>query len=98
MSDSALVAQAGPKVGLLFRVRVRALGNRIRGAVREAPIRIGTAALLIGLTWYGLYKLFWLVFVQLQRTPLEATVAIPMVFNFFFVAMLVLLTDRVTAR
>jgi ABC-2 type transport system permease protein len=36
--------------------------------------------------------MFYVVFKQLQRTPLEATVAIPLVFNYFFAAMLILLT------
>ncbi len=92
MSESVGAAPTAVKLGLLLRVRARALTNRVRGAILEAPIRLATAATLIVVIWLGLYQLFWLVFVQLQRTPLEATVAIPMVFNFFFVAMLVLLS------
>jgi len=80
------------RLGLLLRVRGRAVVNRVAQAVHDAPIRLVAAVLLIGLIWFGLYGLFRLVFVQLSRTPLEATVAIPLVFNFFFVAMLALLT------
>ena len=79
-------------LGLLLRVKARALWNRIRQAVDEAPLRLSAAVLLIALIWFGLYWMFSLVFHQLKRTPLEATVAIPLVFNFFFIAMLVLLT------
>lgn len=82
----------GAKLGLLLSVRSRTVSNRIAQAVRDAPLRLAAAVLLIGLIWVGLYGLFRLVFVQLSRTPLEATVAIPLVFNFFFVAMLALLT------
>ncbi len=79
------------RLGLLFRARWQTSANRLAQAVRESPVRIATAVLLIALIWLGLYYLFRLVFEQLQRTPLEATVAVPLVFNFFFASMLVLL-------
>lgn len=79
-------------LGLLLRVKTRTVWNRVRQAVDDAPVRMSAAVLLIGLVWLGLYGLFRAVFYQLHRTPLEATVAIPLIFNFFFVAMLVLLT------
>ena len=80
------------RLGLLLRVAARSVYNRSRQAIQEAPVRVGAAVILIGLIWVGLYGLFTLVFNEFQRTPLEATVALPLVFNFFFVAMLVLLT------
>jgi len=79
-------------IGLLLRTKLRGLVNRVRHAVDEAPVRISAAAMLIGLVWLGLYFLFTGVFLQINRTPLEATVAMPMVFDFFFLAMLVMLT------
>ncbi len=82
----------GSNLELLLRVRGRTVLNRAAQAVRDAPLRLTAAALLIGLIWVGLYGLFRLLFVHLSRTPLEATVAIPLVFNFFFIAMLALLT------
>src|SRR3989338_4001539 len=91
MTEAATVDAVGPRLGLLLRVRGQAVTNRVAQALRDAPVRLAAAVLLIGLIWVGLYGLFRLVFVQLSRTPLEATVAIPLVFNFFFVAMLVLL-------
>ena len=77
---------------LLLRVRARATVNRLRQAVDEAPLRVFATGVLVVVIWVGLWALFELVFYQIRRTPLEATVAIPLVFNFFFVAMLVLLT------
>lgn len=92
MADAPMVPRSQAMLGLLFRIKARSLVNRVTQAVSEAPVRIAAAVILIGVIWFGLYNLFYEVFLQLRRTPLEATVAIPMVFNFFFVAMLVLLT------
>lgn len=92
MSDAAGAIQTSSRLGLLFRVRGRSVWNRLVVAVREAPVRLTTAILLIGVVWLGLYGLFRFVFHQLAQTPLEAAVAVPMVFNFFFLAMLALLT------
>lgn len=89
---NAGVISATPKLDLLFRTRARAIANGIRNAIHEAPVRISTAAILIGVIWYGLYRLFEAMLIQLDRTPLEATIAVPMIFNFFFAAMLALLT------
>jgi ABC-2 type transport system permease protein len=91
MPDAALPQHTRSRLGLLFRVRGRSVWNRIIVAVREAPVRLTTAILLIGVVWIGLYGLFRFVFHQLEQTPLEAAVAVPMVFNFFFLAMLALL-------
>ena len=46
----------------------------------------------MGLVWLGLYGLFRMIFEYLEQSPLEAAVAIPLVFNYFFAAMLVMLT------
>ena len=92
MADPLPAISVRPLIGLLFRTKARALWNRVRQAVDEAPVRVSAAVILIAVIWFGLYFLFHEVFNQLKRTPLEATVAIPLVFNFFFVVMLVLLT------
>lgn len=92
MPETISPSLSRPMLGLLLRVKARAIYNHARHAVAEAPLRVGTAALLIGLIWLLLYSLFKVVFQQLEKTPLEATIAIPLVFNFFFVAMLVMLT------
>lgn len=79
-------------LGLLLRVKVRAVWNRFQESVNRGPIRLAAGVLLVALVWFGLYALFYLVFDQFRRTPLEATVAMPLVFNFFFVAILMMLT------
>ena len=91
MSEAHRLSMPASRLGLLIRVRGLTLFNRIREAVVEAPVRVAATALLVSVVWVGLYGLFWAVFAQIRRTPLEATVAIPLVFNFFFVAMLVML-------
>ncbi|MBI4716666.1 MAG: hypothetical protein HY763_02595 [Planctomycetes bacterium] len=90
MSNAPPVAPS--LLGLLFRVKARTILNRLRLTVQEAPVRLTATVFLVAVIWVGLYGMFYLVFEQLRRTPLEATVAIPLVFNFFFAAMLVLLT------
>ena len=92
MCETCHEPAARPMIGLLLRVKARSIYNHARHAVAEAPLRAGTAVVLIALIWLLLYGIFLVVFRQLQRTPLEATIAIPLVFNFFFVAMLVMLT------
>lgn len=79
-------------LGLLFRVKLRVIRNHIRETVYEAPIRACATVFLIGIVWLGLYFLFRLIFTQFKQTPLEATVAMPLIFNFFFIAMLAMLT------
>ncbi len=91
MVDSHAIAPAYPALGLLLRVKTRTLWNRTRQAALEAPVRLSAAIVLVSAIWFGLYWLFRIVFDQFKRTPLEATIAIPLVFNFFFVAILVML-------
>lgn len=81
-----------PLLGLLLRTKARSLRNQIVQAAADAPIRVSVAALLVTLIWIGLFFLFWLIFRQFdEKSPLEATVAIPLIFNFFFAAILVML-------
>jgi len=91
---SSAEATAVPLAGLslLVRVKLRALANRVTVAITEAPVRFGATALCIGMVWIGLYFLFRAIFEYLKQSPLEAAVAIPMVFSFFFAALLVMLT------
>ena len=88
--EEAAVLPSG--VRLLLRTRLLALRNHSLDVVRASPIRIASTAGFILLIWAGLYGLFRTVFEYFERTPLEGAVAIPLVFNFFFVAMLALLT------
>ena len=81
-----------PLLGLLFRTKMRSLRNRIHQTIDQGPLRVMATSALMLVVWLGLYLLFHLTFSQLRRTPLQATVAIPLVFNFFFAVMLMLLT------
>jgi len=92
MPDAVVKERTGSLLGLLFRVKARSLRNRVRQTINQGPLRVTATAALMLVIWVGLYFLFDAVFKQLRRTPLEATVAIPLVFNFFFVVMLCLLT------
>lgn len=92
MADGFANYTPRPMLGLLLRVKARSLANRVGHAVNEAPVRITAAVLMLILVWVGLYGLFATVFHEFRRTPLEATVALPLIFNFFFVAILVMLT------
>ena len=80
------------KLGLLVRAKLRSMRNRAAKTTAEAPVRVWVAVLLVLVIWIGLYCLFRLVFGQFRQTPLEATVAVPLVFNFFFLALLAMLT------
>jgi ABC-2 type transport system permease protein len=82
----------GNLLGLLLRVKLRAAVNGIRRGINESPLRPAVGLILLLIVWAGLYTLFSLVFDGLRRTPLEATVALPLVFNVFFAAILIMLT------
>lgn len=91
MPDSAVAPQRS-MLGLLLRIRWQCVRNHVAQAAHEAPLRLSLSVVMTGLIWLGLYGMFLSVFRELRRTPLEATVAFPLIFSFFFVAMLVLLT------
>ncbi|NOT00699.1 MAG: hypothetical protein HOP29_08735 [Phycisphaerales bacterium] len=79
-------------VGLLARMRARAIRNHVREVVAEAPVKVFATVVFIGLIWFALFKLFEGVFLYFKTSMLQSVVAIPLVFHFFFVALLVLLT------
>lgn len=89
MGDAHRPTVAG--LDLLYRIRAQAAANRLSQSIREAPLRIVAAVAMVLVIWFGLWWLFDVLFKQLSRTPLEATVAIPLIFNFFFASMLLLL-------
>ncbi len=78
--------------GLLVRTKLRALFNHLREVVAEAPVKLYATAVFITLIWLALYLLFFNVFRYFQMSLLQSVVAIPLIFHFFFVALLVLLT------
>ena len=91
MPDAPSPWNSRTRIGMLMRYRARAVWNRVQQAADEGPVRLAATVILVSLVWIGLYFLFGVVFHQFHRTPLEATVAIPLIFNFFFAAMLALL-------
>ncbi len=78
-------------LSLLLRIKLRAMLNRLSQAIQEAPVKFLATAGAMAAVWLGLYVLFECIFMYLKQSPLEAAVAIPMVFSFFFVAMLLML-------
>ncbi len=84
------IAPAG--VGLLVRMKCRALLNQTREIVEDAPVKVFATTGFIAMIWYALYEVFWRGFAYFHIDALQSAVAIPLLFNFFFVALLVLLT------
>ncbi len=93
-NPDATVAILHSPIGVysLVRVKVVALRNRVSQAIADSPIKFLATTALLGVVWVGLYLLFVAVFAFLKQSRMEAAIAIPMVFSFFFVAMLVMLT------
>jgi ABC-2 type transport system permease protein len=85
------VAFAPAGVWLLMRMKSRALLNGAREILSDAPIKLLAAGVFIALIWFVLYELFVYVFEYFRLNQLQAAVAIPLLFNFFFVTLLVML-------
>ncbi len=78
-------------VSTLARMKCRVLYNTAREVIIEAPVKVFATVGFMILIWFALYALFSLVFSYFQRNELQFVVAVPLLFNFFFVALLVLL-------
>ena len=85
------VTPATAGFGLLVACKARILRNQILYSSWETPTRLLSAAAFIAVVWIGLYELFFHVFRLIQRFTYESIIAIPLVFQFFFVALLVML-------
>ncbi len=77
---------------LLVRTKCRALANQTREVVNEAPVKVFATCSFIAVIWFALYELFRRVFEYFRENALESAIAVPLLFNFFFVALLALLT------
>lgn len=75
----------------LIGVRLRSLRNMLLEALFRSPFRVLLAFSFVLIIWAALYGLFFVIFHWLGRTPLESRVTIPLIFNFFFLAMFGLL-------
>jgi len=87
---------AGPdaligSLGILIRLRLRLLRNRLRQLVDQSPLRLLLILLFIGIIWVALYGVFDYVFTYLRRFEQQSVIAIPMVFHIFVLAMTFLL-------
>jgi len=78
-------------IGLLLRLKARALKNHVFQSLQESPIRLMTAVGAMVLIWCGLLVLFQMVLKFIQEDTLQGIVAIPLIFDFFFVALLFML-------
>lgn len=83
-----------PGLGLLMRIRLAVMRNRLRQLTDQSPLRLLLVILFVGVIWVALYMLFDYVFRFMRRDQFEqqAVIAIPYVFHIFFVAMTFLLT------
>lgn len=78
-------------LGLLLRFKLRMLANRFDQAARDAPIKLITTLVFVLLIWGGLYVLFRGTLGFINQRVLEGIVAVPLVFQFFFIALAVML-------
>jgi ABC-2 type transport system permease protein len=81
-----------PPFSVIVRLRWQELVNRASQTLRESPIKLLAAIVFVLLIWLSLFLFFSGVFDRIYQTTLEGVVAIPMVFKFFFVALMVMLT------
>lgn len=78
-------------LGLLLRMKMRMLANRFDQASRESPIKLVATVVFVVIIWFGLYVLFDGALAAVGKQRLEAIIAIPLVFHFFFIALAVML-------
>ncbi len=91
MSCTPEPCQPPAGLGVLVALKLRLLRNLVVQAVTRSPLSVAVSCGFVLLIWLGLFGLFAAIFDSFQRTPLEKAVVIPIIFNIFFVAMLVLL-------
>lgn len=78
-------------LGVLIRLRLRLLRNRLRQIADQSPLRLILILLFIAIIWIALYGVFDYVFTFLRRFEQQSVIAIPMVFHVFVLAMTFLL-------
>ena len=81
----------GGGVGLLLKLKLRLLRNRIRQIADQSPLRLMLVILFLAIIWGALYAVFDYVFTFMRRFEQQAVIAIPLVFHIFVLAMTVLL-------
>lgn len=88
---AATSAAAAPGFGLLVRLKLRLLRNRLRQLVDERPLQLLLIFLFVGTIWGGLYLIFDRVLILIRQHEEQAVIALPYIFHLFFAAMTMLL-------
>lgn len=82
---------SGGSMGVLMSLRRRLLRNRVRQAVRTAPLKMLASAVLLLVVWLALLGLFHWVFAWVQHAELAGPVAVRFVYDMFFAVLTALL-------
>ncbi|MCG3136998.1 MAG: hypothetical protein HJJLKODD_00839 [Phycisphaerae bacterium] len=77
--------------GLLLRVKALMLRNHLAHVFRETPLKIVSFAATVLLIWYGLFILFAKIFELVRQETFQGIVAVPLILDFFFLALMVML-------
>ena len=91
MSRTPEATAATARFSMLVALKLTILRNMLRQAASQSPLKVAVSVVFLGVIWFGLFGLFALTFESFDKTPLEGAVVIPVVFNVFFLALLVLL-------
>ena len=85
-------ASIGPSsFGVLVSLRWALLRNMLRQALADWPLKFMVSAAFVSVIWVGLFVLFDQIFRYFDYQTLEAAVVIPVIFNIFFLSLLILL-------
>ncbi len=82
----------GGELGLLVRARLRELGHRVRGLVRESLFKLGFILVFALCFWVGLFWGFLRSFLFVDRFPGLREVLLEQLFSLLFFALLVMIT------
>lgn len=90
MQTATTTLAGGAGLGLLLRMRLVVLRNRIGQLVNQSPMRLLLALLFVAGIWGVLYAVFDHGLVFMRRFE-QSAIALPYIFHLFFAAMTVLL-------
>ena len=85
------VSAPAPTMGLLVRLKLALLRNRIRQLVDQSPLQLLLIIVFVATIWAGLYFIFDHVLLYIRKFEKEAIIALPIVFRLFFFSMTILL-------
>ncbi|MFQ5491116.1 MAG: hypothetical protein ACE5GE_10370 [Phycisphaerae bacterium] len=91
MNSSSNVGPGRSAFAILVALRLTLLRNILRQALADWPLKLMVSAAFIGVIWIGLFLLFDEIFAFFEHQLLEAAVVIPVIFNIFFLSLLILL-------